>query len=379
MIRTSLSQRARAATPILAIAFLAGSQNLSFGQGKGPGGGGHVETTGNNLSYPASFTGTAPVLRGLPGQFTLGGAFGQAWSYGCALEETVGTTTYANTSCVTADASGALVYLPKEQCAQCAGATIERIYWQKTTASTWQAGSEQNTGSKAVSYVNWGDNLETGQWSDRSVIRVETTPFFDLGAPSVVFRGFQMWHVAGQGPSEMWGLRATDADTPSAYVYDSQYTIIHTTNARLNLTRLGPVGGAGCPATPPSVIPLWSNGAWTGEGLCTVADLVYTPELNIGGKWVFGYNWQLRNQPLSGCLSDKSGWWRLTFYAPDVNFNTTTPIVTTEPPGQPTYAVAPTSAIPPLAETALYKATVDKANNLTYIDICINSGRGGGR
>lgn len=376
-----LASRGLQAVALIIVTGATASLNLVSAQGQGKGGGGgHTETVGNNLSYPASFTGTLPVLRGVSGTYTLTGAFGETFSYGCDREQKIGTSTYANTSCIGENGN----YLLPAECTVCSGLPLFRMYWQKDT-SEWQAGSQGNVGPREVAFVNWGDNLETGQWNERSVVRVETTPFYDFGSANAgaTLRGFQMWHVSGQGPSEMWGVRATDTDPAVPFVYDSLYTIIHTTAARLNLTKLAPLpagGSCGSPPVPPTLnpTPTWSLNSWT--GYCSAADLPYTTELNIGGKWVYGYNWQMRNMPLAGCLTDKTGWWRLTFYNPTGSVVFNKPVPTTEPGAPANYYPSPTAAIAPQEEeTARYKPVVDPVNKLTYIDICINPGNIRGR
>jgi hypothetical protein len=393
------------ASLILAVAT---SQSLVFAQGQGKGGsgnpggggpppgkgggGGETETAANNLSYPATFTADKPTLQGTAGLYNLGTADvnpGVSWSYGCNKPETIGTTTYPNTSCVNA-ATG--MFLTFSECqAVCGTIPVERIYWQKTSANVWQAASEGPTaGPRNVAFLNWGDNLETGQWTATSTIRVETTPFSLLSGSTLL--GFQMWHVSGQGTNELWGVRATGPDydpaiTIAPYIYNSPYTIVHTSSARLNFGLLAQLPPGQTCGNPPPPSPLKGSGTWQtsparwGEALATV-DVAYTPELNIGGKFVYGYNWKVRSMTLPPGLTP-AGWWRLTFYTTDgsVNFLSQAPL--TEPDATYTYypyVPSPTSAIAPRADTGpKYLATVDTGNNLTYIDICLNSSTGGGR
>lgn len=390
--------------PAILVLAVAITQSPVFAQGQRPGGGppsGKGETAPNNLSYPATFTGTQPTLQGTEGSYTLGTADavpGVSWSYGCNTPETIGTTSYPNISCVNAITGTSLTYTECQ--AVCGSVPVERIYWQKTSANVWQAGSEGPTaGARNAAFVNWGDNLETGQWTTNSVIRVETTPFSALTAtsPSTLI-GFQMWHVSGQGTNELWGVRATEplnstATTIVPYIYNSPYTIVHTQSARLNLGLLKNLAvGESCGNPPPAspfkdYLGTWqaSPAQWkfttaTGEVLpLYTIDLAYTPELNIGGKFVYGYNWNVRNMTLSPGLT-AAGWWRLTFYTTtgSVNFPNLVPL--TEPAFTYTYVPSPTLAISPSEDTGpKYVATVDTTNNLTYIDICLNASTGGGR
>lgn len=398
----------KSAVTILAIVVLAGAmaQTPVFAQGQGLGspgvgpppgkGGGRGETTANNLSYPASFTGLAPTLQGSAGSYTLGSTEaspGVSWSYGCNKPEIIGQTTYPNTSCVN-PTTGA--YLSFAECQAVCGyqpdntpLAVERIYWQTQPANIWQAQSEgPATSARAAGFVNWGDNLETGQWTVNSIIRVETTPFYSL-PNSATLLGFQMWHVSGQGTNELWGVRATAPENGTAtiiapYIYNSPYTIIHTSSARLNLALLGTLSPGAVCGNPPPISPFTTRTGWQSspaawEGALYTQDLAYTPELNIGGKFVYGYNWNVRNMQLPVGLS-AAGWWRLTFYTPDRSVNFLTVVPLTEPNYTYNYVPSPTSAISPREDTGpKYFGTVDPTNNLTYMDICLNPSSGGGR
>lgn len=345
--------------------------------GSGSGGGKPATESSNNLSFPAVLTGTAPTLLGAPGQWTLNGVFPTSMSFGCAIPETIGTSTYPNTSCVTA--SGAP--LSYDDCrAICGAATVERIYWQRQSANVWQAENHQATPQVAM-FVDWGDNLETVTWTTSSNIRVETTPF---AVTNLVQRGFQMWHVFGQGPNELWGVHTTDpADlaTPGApYGYATNYAIIHTPNARIGFAKLNSAAETCASPSPYAGSFQWNPTSHLWVGAIQVEDGAYTPELNIGGKFVYGYNWQMKKFIVPAGV-DKAGWWRLTFYAPEIQFTATTAIA---PPVLPDSApMTPpnpglTTRIAIAADTGpLYTPVVDFVNHITYIDICLAEARGG--
>jgi hypothetical protein len=141
--------------------------------------------------------------------------------------------------------------------------------------------------------------------------------------------GLQMWHVSGQGITEHWGVRASDeavGELPAAtaYNYDSPFQIIKTTNARLNLTKmeagdaLCPQPGEGGEGDAPPVVGVWDpiNAEW--ENTCTYSDAPYSVETSVGGKYVYGFNWRMKNVELDSLCSGwvKTGFWRLTFYVP---------------------------------------------------------------
>ena len=68
------------------------------------------------------------------------------------------------------------------------------------------------------------------------------------------------------------------------------------------------------------MIPLCSggwdptNGEW--GGTCTYSDEPYSVETSVGGKYVYGFNWRMKNVELDSICSGwvKTGFWRLTFY-----------------------------------------------------------------
>lgn len=425
---------------MLTILFTAVSSLALAAKGGIPGKpGGGEETAGNNLSFPAiTFTTNVSADWGPP---TVP-AFKTHYSYGCDGEETYDIYSYPNTSCVdnlmaptayytaeectaAVDEFGAIIDPPRP----CAGRPIEdifRIYWQKVDANNWSAAQDSETPPVAVDYLDWGDALEATSWNENSRIRVETQPYssriagFDpvtttceqaaLAAglvPSEVCKvGFQMWHVSGQGTTEQWGVRATEAANSSSgetdsFNYDSPFQIINTGTAHLNIAKMG-AGTAVCPtsgggdegtmlavnAAPGTFAWDDTNKVWAGDeeiDVCTWLDAPYSVELSVGGKYVYGYNWAMRSVVLPAeCLGvwSKSGWWRLTYYTTDdaVLFDDANALVTAPPA-----VSAEARPLPRTAETfikslaaageptseALYTPVIDTVNNLTYLDICI--------
>ena len=388
---------------ISAIAWAIPANAQSRGSGHKP----PVETT-MNLSYPANFYGTS-LQTGIIGSFKLGAVYPNGMSYGCLIPETIGTTTYSNTSCV--DTTGA----PQdyETCvARCIDPAtsqpvpVEPIYWQKNASNTWQAGyTSSGSTPLTVSYIDWGDNLEGKTWPAQA-LRVETNtfsefpPFVDgtLLADDPAAR-FDVWHVNGQGTNELWGVHATSADPALPYLFfnaDSNvywpYAVNVSASARLNIAKLDggpatcPVTGTGATQSPfrdannlvwDPVGSIWRGAAYT-------MDILYGAELNIKGSYVFGYNWDLRKLSVPQDVN-KAGWWRLTFYTRDhsIDFSTwKSPAdagVNTLAPPTVTATVGTLSAIEPAAETGLllYVPQVDSVNQMTYLDICISASKGG--
>jgi hypothetical protein len=360
------------------------------GSGGGKGGGKPSVELSNNLSYPAVLVGaTADVAA----KFAVTQPqLGVTFSYGCDVPEpsSTGDALYPNTSCVSPD--GRTFYTAAE-CAvlvpACNGpdVTINPIFWQKSTKNVWSADAVAMETGVSAALIDWGDNLESQTWTTNSVIRVETTPFALLAS---TLQGVQMWHVSGKGPDEQWGARADEGATYRPYVYNSAEPIIRSDAVRLNIAKLSAPGAATCPVSGVWQSPVGPDLAWsidptTGTGLWATTyllrDVPYTPELNVGGKYVYGYNWMLRSDAVPPNVS-KAGWWRLTFYADNISLVGAvlgTPEIPSAEPWDLTLANPASRLISTLAaEGVAYVPAIDEDKNLTFIDICIKEGKGGG-
>jgi hypothetical protein len=238
--------------------------------------------------------------------------------------------------------------------------------------------------------IDWGDALESRTSAATSVVRVEAMPFFNYSSAELT--GFDMWHVSGTGIDEMWGSRATDDANPLPFKYDTQYAIMHTGSATLHLAKLS-TGAVTCPATPSvdgsspyddegeqKAILTWdaSTQRWVSDpGLPFQTYMPYNPEMNIQGKFVYGYNWKLKTFDTNGV--DKAGWWRLSFYSPDLAFGVGTIVgIPLVPPA--VSAAIGVLAVEPAEETEgrLYVPKILPDYNLTFIDVCLSAAKGGG-
>ncbi len=371
------------------------------------------EGAGNNLSYPAVLIEGPSIVP----YFTVQSeGLGETYSYGCEGIEMDGVLSYPNTSCVD-DLAEPTIYYTAAECTapggKCAGKSVTRMYWQKEEDHTWssQVTGVPTAGSAPVNarYVDWGDSIEVVNWNDYSVLRVETQPFIDLSQdplPEVISdtpntqQGFQMWHVSGHGITEQWGARVEEVagERGLPYIYDSPYAIINSGTADLYLTKLFPGDdddpdykcpkmGGDQPAAYPADYPFEPN--WIADtgwsGSCNLPVVPYTLEQSVSGKFVYGYNWRVRDlaEHLTTCVDQvwhKTGWWRLTYVADGddskVLFTDTT---VTGPPVIPPAIPTALSTFLSLSEesdededeASLYTPVVDVVNNLTYIDICI--------
>jgi len=443
--------RLPAALGIAGILFLAVMSSDAFaakGGTPGPPTGGE---TANNLSVPGLQTESVNSIIAnwsTPAEPVLG----VHYSYGCDKGETNGNFSYPNTSCVD-NLDNPTVYFTADECTDseqpspCEGLDVSRIYWQKVDVNEWWADDDGISPDPGyVAYVDWGDALEAVSWNERSVVRVETQPYSstlvgflpwdstcedaavaagatnDLEVADFCKVGLQMWHVSGQGITEHWGVRADDASV--SYNYDSPFQIIKTTNARLNLTKMAEGDalcaqpGEGGEGDPPPMVGAWNAETAQWGETCTWYDAPYTVETSVGGKYVYGFNWRMKNVELESLCGPgwlKTGFWRLTFYAPedvifndDLTPNVAPPAVPSEirglprcvdgtcvfntvlaaPPPEP--VIDPDAALlindipvveseDPTADDRLYRPVIDTANNLTYLDICIvGKTQGGG-
>lgn len=373
------------------------------GNGGGKGGGNKppVEAS-NNLAYPSVVVGGGAAAY-YDIQFDHA-VLGTDFAYGCP--DTTEGAEYPNLAC--ANDLGTVFYeKDSPQCVALCGTSAERMFFQKVSGNVWSAETIAPSGgdNDQASHVDWGDALESRTSAASSVVRVETMPFYtNAGNPQTMYTGYEMWHAYGLGRTEMWGMRVDDADT--AYSYAHPFAIIRTTNAKLLISKLGAdeeacptVGVEGGSSPYKESVSVWTGAGWQGA-VFNHDPIAYTPELNISGKYVYGYNWMLKTFDVPAGLN-KAGWWRLTFYTGgnEVVFTPDTKVgapwddpeaAATMAPGSLTTDLGPRlmeAQVQPLAEeegdssSPLYVPVISPqagGYNLTYIDVCLSATKGGG-
>lgn len=294
--------------------------------GKGPGGGGpgggggeEPETAGNNLSYPVfAADGFGIIQLGTP-SFTL--------PY---------TGTYPGlTTDEIADIEANGPWFP-----------------QKTDGNTWQADFfvvSQGTGID-VRYVDWGDVLESVYPTIGRPTRIEVTLYADaekgLGENEYM-TGYTM--AVLEYPSSSNELQGTNATT-----YESEYATIVSALPKLVIQYFG------------NSIPAdlaWDGDTWQSGGTdLPVIDVAFGPELNVGGKYIYGAS-------SGGWKPTQPGIYRLTFYMPGSDINLELAAIGSFSNG---FSAA--------LEGAASTPVVDTGNNLTYDDVTVKTkGGGGGR
>jgi len=296
--------------------------------GGAAGGGQHEETAGNCLSFPVIFGEGSLSLRGTSGPGIFEGD----------------------------------------------SRTVDGVTWyvQQDPDNLWQADSGQwGPESSNVSWVDWGDNLESQTWKTTSKVRVETVLFKDL---TTAMSGYVMSWLEGTGKSELWGT--------NTFKYVSSQATIYSDHARLTIQRIDPNATLSWnPAT----------GEWDGalstdfNGGCWVpidGPGGYSAEVNVSGKAIYGYNWDVRTT--SGGIA---GTYRITFSLDELegtgtlrtNFMGAQVMLPVE--GETLVALSGGGrggggkggggGAPAGGGTAV----IDEANSLTYIDVEIKPGR----
>jgi len=310
----------------------------------GAAGGGQEETAGNNLSLPVIWGESAQLpLRGIwnspvfDGEYTL-----------------VGNVPY---------------------------------YEQQDPFNSWQAESKSYSQWLPVTWIDWGDNLESQDWKTTSKVRIETVLYKDLGVadwtgfiwPKML--GFEMAYLYGAGTTEIWGT--------NGLTYLSDQATIYSDHARLTIQKVADVGvlqngdltwdtssnqWVGADVQEPD----FNGGCWEdidGPG-------GYSAEINVSGKAIYGYNWDVRTTS-----NGEAGVYRITFSL-DPNYGSAPlrTLIDSSAQIKPTTVEGETSIL-------LTKgpgggggktggggtAMIDPANNLTYIEVTIKAGGRGRR
>lgn len=362
--------------------FLLSSQTINAQKnGNGSGGNPHDtgETAGNNLSFPVLFAdGGSKVLPGVKGEYSLNGEWWYVWGedpidpqapiYSCKP-----STTNPN-KCEDGTNPGD------------GNSTIYKAYIQKDENNLWQAYNDPipNGETLKISWLDWGDNLESLDWSINSQVRTEVVLLQDIIDPVTQF---SMRHVDSWGSDEVHGLQTT-LDNEVIYGPGTQATI-YSPNARLTIQKLNvqsleeldgklvwePISGwTEINATDNLVnTPILNNAIYeAGDGPSS-----FSAEINVKGKIIYGFTWDLKS------MNEGSGYYRITFsfdagsggFGTAVFDETTQIIVPEEEPTEPEEPIVISSEDTGGGGTGI----IDPSNNLTYMDVHIVEKNGGNK
>lgn len=336
------------------------------------------EEGGNNLSFPVIWAeGVAVTLPGEPGvEPVLDGNWWYWW----------GTTPEGDPlSCPPDPQNNAIC----EDGSSPGGGAV-RVFVQQDTGNVWQAGTADWSAAPVdVTWIDWGDNLEAVDWNIRSMVRTEVVLLQDL-APEDAMTEYLMRHLSGLGINEMWGVETT-GNPPVAQIVDPNLqATIFSPCARLTIQRLnvlrddarlsdlvwvpgigwteGP--GVGWDLINPAIFNQAVHEAGDGPGF-------YNAEVNVKGKVIFGYTWNVRN------LNEGEADYRVTYSfdgtCDTVSLNTfftdgITQIMLPDE-GEAVLPAVLDEGQPPVGGG---EAILDCENNLTYIDVRIGTPSGNG-
>lgn len=315
---------------------VSGGSDSGSGQEKAGGEAGD-ETAGNNLSFPviwgdSNSEGIATkALRGTPGVINLNGAMWYWWGINedespksCkADEENLSICSNGQVPC------GGDRQNPDPQC--------RAVFPQQDVNNDWQAESAGADSTVVnvnwgITWIDWGDNLESADWYTRSMVRTEVVLSVDLNERARMTE-YVMRHLSGWGITELWGLstnglRWGEGEQPHTYYNQieevkGEQATVYSGCARLTIQKLllergtdqlkdlewdltkgqwteptvfpdsYPDGVAGSPYPNVDLIndPIFNETVWeAGDG-----PGYYSAEINVKGKVIYGYTWSLRD------------------------------------------------------------------------------------
>ncbi len=206
-------------------------------------------------------------------------------------------------------------------------------YSQKVDGNVWQAQYTELSAQEEVSFVNWGDNIESFNPRVNTAYRLEVSLFKELLTPMF---GYNMAVLAyPNSPDETQG---TDSHT-----YDSYLSTMVSNEAKLVIQHYD--------ADPSTLV--WNGTSW--DGTVSTENVTFAVELNVAGKYIYG-------AASGGWKPQTTGKYRVTFYLP-----TTSEIV-----------IGGSTRIDYIPASQVAFAQIDATNNLSYIDIVVD-GRNTGK
>lgn len=282
----------------------------SPGGGGSGGGGGHTEPVGNNLSFPAI------ALDGF------------------SISSVTASFTVPYTGPYTGLTADEIAYLEANG----------PWYAQKVEGNVWQAEYLNGNSPVNVTFIDWGDVIESVNPVTGRPFRLETTLYVDVSEGPMT--GYNMELLAyPSSPDETQGTNTV--------TYDGNWATIASKSPTLIIQYLD--DGA---------VPVWSvdDGQWIGTGVnAPLANFSFAPELNVGGKYIYGAS-------TGGWRPTVAGTYRLTFFMRGIsNISLAAAVI-----GNYTGNFADTWGAP---ENKAATPTVIAENNLSYVDVTVVSKR----
>ena len=339
-----------------------GGGNRSPGAGGGGGGGGggeEEETAGNNLSFPVIWSeGSGLSLAGTPGEITL-------------------STPY-----------NAVLY-PFDTDGDGQPETNAYAFAQKTDGNVWQAGnvsvpapSSEGAAPVYVTEVDWGDSLESVDMKVGRPVRVELSLYKALGTtyegettlPDAM-TAFPMTMLDNpSSPDEVQGAGSYTSDGSQPLEYESAEASVYSAGAKLIIQRL-----VGTREDVADGDLKWNGSQWVDANadptdvFDPLTGITFGAEVNVGGKIIYGLS-------KGGWRPTAAGDYRITFYM-EPNANAQLDHASIRVSEEEGVAIAAEEGTD-VGGTAYVLNGPDPLSgedrNLTYIDIRVTSGRGGG-
>lgn len=163
--------------------------------------------------------------------------------------------------------------------------------YRNPSINEWQAQSaDGSTWGEVPVELDWADNMTRQTWTDKSKVRVEVVLFHTLASPLL---GYNMYSLGGTQLDEVFVTNTTTYAATTATVYSNV--------ARLKVEKLDARLG-----TP--ILTVYDSPCYEKYFIDGPVD-AYSAEVNMGGKCIYGFNWDVRTVE----TADKTGWYRLTF------------------------------------------------------------------
>ena len=245
--------------------------------------------------------------------------------------------------------------------------TVYKAYIQKDEKNNWQASNWVDNDDVNVDLINWGDNLESVDWTIRSQVRVEVVLLENL---KTTVTQYAMRHVDSWGSDEVHGLQTTSDTTAEVQVGPGNQATVYSDKARFTIQKLN------VDKTHDGLISLeWTPGVgWTEPGQ-NPSELINDPiinenasaETNVKGKIIYGTTWNVRS------TNDGEGYYRLTFSFDDG--------ASTSFDGTQFEDISSAKGEDGGEDSGGGTPIIQHQDNLTYIDVLITgktTGKGGG-
>jgi len=224
-------------------------------------------------------------------------------------------------------------------------------YPQKTDGNKWQAEFDESNTEVDVTCVDWSDSIESVDPKVRRPFRMEVVLFKKLEEEQTM-TAYTMAEL--EYPSSLDELQGTNTVT-----YGSSYATVVSAQPGLVIQYLG--------ETLPEEDPTWNSTAKKWDEY-RIDPVTFGVELNVAGKYIFG-------AAQGGWKPVDTGYYRATFYTRDGSgVHMTSAFVGNFADGE---------CSPPIAESEAEGGgatpQIDAVNNLSYVDMHVVAGGGGGK